>query len=379
MSATLSKRLHHLRLQLGLDRGERQGILHVVLVHVGFARRLPRRARARSRAVTDAACGGTASAAAGAVAGAAICGGATGRPRPAPADLAVGRRDPSAADRDRHRLGVGTGIGRFEIDDVAQEDLSFVQLVAPDDDGLERQRALAQPGDHRLAAGLDALGDGDFAFAREQFDRAHFAQIHAHRIVGALARLGLLGLGRRPSASPRPVRCRSRRRRPLRASPPSSASCSSVLDDVDAHLVEHREHVFDLVGGDFLRRHHRVDLLVGDIAALLRELDHLLDFGIGQIEQRQRRVGGGLGGFLLRALFRLFGRAGLRRCLERRRLLHGLRRGLGGGVGRGLGGRLGRRLGDRFQHRLGDRLMRRFGGFRRGFGSSFRLRHHNIS
>ena len=94
------------------------------------------------------------------------------------------------------RLGVGTGIGGLEIDDVAKEDLSFVELVAPDDDGLEGQRALAQARDHGLAAGLDALGDGDFALAGEQLHRAHFAQIHAHGIVGALGRLLGLGLGR---------------------------------------------------------------------------------------------------------------------------------------------------------------------------------------
>src|SRR5699024_12465660 len=46
-----------------------------------------------------------------------------------------------------------------------------------------------------LAAGLDALGDRDLALAREQFDGAHLAQIHAHGIVGALAGLGLLDLG----------------------------------------------------------------------------------------------------------------------------------------------------------------------------------------
>jgi hypothetical protein len=69
---------------------------------------------------------------------------------------------------------------------------AFVQLVAPDDDRLEGQRALAQAGDHRLAAGLDALGDGDFALARQQLHRAHLAQVHAHRIVGAVGRL-LLG------------------------------------------------------------------------------------------------------------------------------------------------------------------------------------------
>ena len=96
-----------------------------------------------------------------------------------------------------HLLGVGTGVGRFEVDDVAEEDFSFVELVAPDDDGLEGERAFAEARDHRLAAGLDALGDGDFALAREQLDRAHLAQIHAHGIVGALGRLFLLGGGER--------------------------------------------------------------------------------------------------------------------------------------------------------------------------------------
>ncbi len=86
------------------------------------------------------------------------------------------------------------------------------------------------------------------------------------------------------------------------SSPPSASSSSSrasslvglgflVLDDVDAHLVHHRQHVFDLLGGDLLGRHDGVELLVGDVAALLRLLDHLLDGGIGEIEQRQRGIG----------------------------------------------------------------------------------------
>ena len=102
--------------------------------------------------------------------------------------------------RGQHRrvhvvLGVGAGVGGFEIDDVAKEDLSFVQFVAPDDDGLEGQRAFAEARDHRLAAGLDALCNRDFAFARQQLHRAHLAQIHADGIVGALAGLGFLDLG----------------------------------------------------------------------------------------------------------------------------------------------------------------------------------------
>src|SRR5262249_40222812 len=105
--------------------------------------------------------------------------------------LAVG-----ADHRPRHGLGVGPGIGRFEVDDVAQEHLSLVELVTPNNDGLEGERALAQAGDHRFAASLDALGDGDLALARQQLHRAHFAQIHAHRIIRALGRLLGLGLGR---------------------------------------------------------------------------------------------------------------------------------------------------------------------------------------
>src|SRR5690606_10071665 len=83
-------------------------------------------------------------------------------------------------------LGLGAGIGGFEIDDLAQERLALVEVVAPDDDGLESQRALAQARDHGLAAGLDALGDGDLALARQKFHRTHLAQIHAHGVVSAV-------------------------------------------------------------------------------------------------------------------------------------------------------------------------------------------------
>ena len=185
--------LQHLGLELGLDGGERERALHVVLVEVALGGAFGLLARHRCRAAAAAA-GLNGVAPAGAVAGAALR--RLLAVRPGIGVPAAGERLAVGTDRRRHRLGVGPGIGRFEVDDVAQEDLALVELVAPDDDGLEGERALAQARDHGLAAGLDALGDGDLALAREQLHRAHLAQIHAHRIVGALGRLLGLGLGR---------------------------------------------------------------------------------------------------------------------------------------------------------------------------------------
>src|SRR6516164_7400655 len=76
-------------------------------------------------------------------------------------------------------------------------DLALVELVPPDDDGLEGEWALAETRDHGLTAGLDALSDGDLALARKEFHRAHFAQIHADGVVGAPGGFFRRGFGRR--------------------------------------------------------------------------------------------------------------------------------------------------------------------------------------
>ena len=57
----------------------------------------------------------------------------------------------------------------------------------------EVSRALAKPGDHGLAAGLDTLGDGDLALARKQFHRLHRGNTCARG--RRCARLVLLGSG----------------------------------------------------------------------------------------------------------------------------------------------------------------------------------------
>ena len=280
--------LDHLRLQLGLDGGERHLVFELVVVHVAFGGGLGRilflgvatgrsrgrgaeRGRRRRRGGRRDMRGRSARAI------------AVGRQR-----LAVG-----ADGRGEHRrvhvvLGVGAGVGGFEIDDVAKEDLSFVEFVAPDDDGLEGQRAFAEPCDHRLAAGLDALGDRDFAFARQQLDRAHLAQIHADGIVGALAGLGLLDFG--------DGLLRDLDKLVVGVVVGLFLFLVAVglfgFGDVDAHVREHRHDVLDLLGRGGVGGQHFVELIEGHEAALLGLLDHLLDGGIGQVEQRRRRVGG---------------------------------------------------------------------------------------
>ena len=272
--------LDHLGLELGLDGGERERILHVVVVEIAFGGRRLERGRGRGRGRRGYRLRQRAGHGRG-----------TGHRR---GRLAVGARGC------RHGLGVGAGIGRFEIDDVAQEDLALVELVAPDDDGLEGERALAQAGDHGLAAGLDALGNGDLALAREQLHRAHLTQIHAYGIVGALGRLLGLGLGRDL----------------LLDLDQFAALAFRLLVGLLAlpFLVRGRllgldhvcEDVLDLLGIDLLRGQDRVDLVMGDVVG---GADELLDGRIRQVGRRA--VGRGLGTLLLRHLFLLRRRIGL--------------------------------------------------------------------
>ena len=108
--------------------------------------------------------------------------------------------------------GVQAAVGGVQVDDFAQQDAAVGQFLAPDHDGFEGQGAFAQTADHGVAAGLDALGDGDFALAAQQLDRAHLAQVHAHRVVGAVIGGSLAGVST-TAVSSRDGHLAARRRR----------------------------------------------------------------------------------------------------------------------------------------------------------------------
>ena len=157
-------------------------------------------------------------------------------------------------------LGLALGLGRLlraSFTTSRTRSLPALQLVADVEDLRHRQPAGEQRAQDFLLALLDALGDLHLALAGEERDRAHLAQVQAHRVVGLAARLvvlvllllllGLLGLPappRRPrwawSRCPAPPsarrrsRCRCRRtstsrRRSgrTRRCPPASASLTS--------------------------------------------------------------------------------------------------------------------------------------------------------
>ena len=176
-------------------------------------------------------------------------------------------------------------IGGIQIDDIAQQDLAFLQLITPDHDGLKGQRAFAEAADHRIATGLDAFGDSNLAFTRQEFDRTHLAQIHAHRIIGAVRRragiltgdngLGTTGRGDSLAVTALGIIVAI-----------VFFGVFILVDHIDAHFGQLSENILDLLGGKLLRRQNIVQLFMRDIAALFRSFDEVLDCLVRQIEER---------------------------------------------------------------------------------------------
>src|SRR6185312_2275824 len=211
-------------------------------------------------------------------------------------------------------LLVELGVFLVDVaDDLLDADLGLLELVAELEDLLDGDRRVEHDLQHAPLAFLDALGDLDLAFAREQRDRAHLAQVHAHRVVGlrialvvlfglfllalffvavggslfrllAVAERGGLGdgLGRRA------------RGRDL-----DPAAGAGAVDDLDAFVAERRKPVVDLIGGHDFVGHGVVDLVVGHVALLLAHRDELLLGTLGVAITVHREL-------LLTALIRAF-------------------------------------------------------------------------
>jgi hypothetical protein len=121
-----------------------------------------------------------------------------------------------------------------------------------------------------LEAFLNALGDNDFIFAREQAHRAHLAHIHAHRIGGATKFR---------------VHCRQRRLGSFHGIFVGRHR-SSIRHDLifgigrfiahgDAHVVDHADHAFDLLDFQHLGQ-VIVNFAVSQVAAFLAQDDQCL-------------------------------------------------------------------------------------------------------
>jgi hypothetical protein len=139
-----------------------------------------------------------------------------------------------------------------------------------------------------LEAVLDALGDLDLALARQELDRAHFAHVHAHRVRRA-AELGV----ERARGGFRFFLDVFGRRGGGRLRHQQGVRIGRLVEDLDAHVADHRDHALDLLGVDQLVGQVVVDLGVGEVAALLAEHDQALqaalarlDVGCGQLARR---------------------------------------------------------------------------------------------
>ncbi len=153
------------------------------------------------------------------------------------------------------------------------------------DHGNARQRSL-----HLVQAFLDALGDGDFALAGEQFHRTHLAHVHAHRIGGAadfgIDRRkygdGFLGCGFVVGGD--------------RVFRQHGFGIGRDLMHLDAHVVDHADDVFDLLRIDDVVGQVIVDLGVGQVPLLLALDDQGLDFGLLLLCVRLPTFAGSRGG-----------------------------------------------------------------------------------
>ena len=121
-------------------------------------------------------------------------------------------------------------------------------------------------------AALDALGDFYFALAGEQRNRAHFAQVHAHRVVGFFE-----GPGRQVELDIFAL---------FQLEVLVGAELGAV-QQVDALGADGGDQVVQIVGRAHLLRQHIVDIAVGEIALFFADLDQAVDLVFKFVVYRQ--------------------------------------------------------------------------------------------
>ena len=163
-----------------------------------------------------------------------------------------------------------------EDDQLADRAVAGAERIAHADDRLGDGRHARDRLDDRQLALLDALGDGDFALAREQRHGAHLAQVHADGIVRLVER--------------------ARREVELRTfaffalHPVALAVRLLGIDEVDAGGAEGGEQLFEVLRGRReIGRQQIADLVVEQVALLLADDDELTYF-VELVFDRQGRV-----------------------------------------------------------------------------------------
>src|ERR1700678_2114775 len=186
----------------------------------------------------------------------------------------------------QRRLGLRFDFffGKFfvvELDDFLDRTRTVAQIFPDLQQFLQNQRRPRNRFQHQQLAALDALGNRHFAFAREQWNRTHFAQIHAYRIVRLFQRTRCqieFAIFRRRRVFHffyrlSGIRRIGRRQRRFRA--------RKIFVHVDAITFKRRKQVVNFFRGMDLRRQDIVHFVVQEISALLahrNKLSYLIVF-----------------------------------------------------------------------------------------------------
>ncbi len=165
-------------------------------------------------------------------------------------------------------IGVGETVHHGGDDDLAFTDVFAQAQDFGNGGGGGRDRF-----HHGHQAAFDALGNFDFAFARQQLYRAHFAHVHAHRVGGAAelavhrgkGRLGFF-LGFFLGRGGRDIVVEQQR-----------LGVRRLLINRHTHVVEHRDHDLKRFGIHQLVGQVIRNLAVRQVTACLAQLDQCLE------------------------------------------------------------------------------------------------------